>query len=341
MNHDATTLLYRQGLSFIDAQTAPVRLGIINAAANPLLASLPTSAHTFQLQQTRRDESLALAALGLDSCEELSGTFDCILLVPAKQRAQTLGWMASAMQMLTDIGKLIVCCPNQMGARTYEKKLGELSGNVSSTSKSKCRIFSAKRSGKLNEGLAEEWIRKSAPRMVQQLGLYSRPGLFSWDRPDPGSRLLLDHLPSRLSGNGMDLGCGLGFLAAGILQHSEHIDTLHLVDVERLALDCARQNLEQFKGTRLHYHWLDASSETLPGKLDWVILNPPFHRGWEQAIELGQKIIAAACAALKSGGKLYLVANVHLPYEAILKAHLKAFRQQDIRGGFKLIWGSK
>ena len=341
MNHDATTLLYRQGLSFIDAQTAPVRLGIVNAAADPLLAILTASAHMFQLQQTRRDESLALADLGLDSCEELSGTFDCVLLVPAKQRAQTLGWMASAMKMLSDNGMLIVCCPNRMGARTYEKKLGELSGNVSSTSKSKCRIFSAKRSKQLNEGLAEEWVCKSAPQVVPEMGLYSRPGLFSWDRPDPGSCLLLDHLPSDLSGSGMDLGCGLGFLAAGILQRSEHIDTLHLVDVERLALDCARLNLEPFKDTRLHYHWLDASSETLPDKLDWIILNPPFHRGREQAIELGQKIIAAACGVLKPGGKLYLVANVHLPYEGILKAHLKTFRQQDIRDGFKLIGGRK
>ncbi len=341
MNHDATDLLYRQGLLFMDAQTTPVRLGIVNAAADPLLVSLTASAHAFQLHQTRRDEALALEALGLDSCEELSGTFDCILLAPAKQRAQTLGWMASAMQKLKVGGTFIVCCPNQMGARAYEKKLEELSGNVSSTSKSKCRIFSVRCTEQLNDGLAEEWVQKAAPRMAPQLGLYSRPGLFSWDRPDPGSRLLLDHLPHNLSGNGMDLGCGLGYLAAKVLQGSEHIDNFHLVDVERLALDCARLNLEQFKGAQLHYHWLDAASEPLPDRLDWVILNPPFHSGYEQAIELGQKIIAAACDALKPDGKLHMVANIHLPYEGILKAHLKAFRQQDIKDGFKLIWGSR
>ena len=341
MNHDATALLYRQGHSFMDAQTTPVRLGIVNAAADPLLVSLTASAHTFQLQQTRRDEFLSLAALGLDACEELSGTFDCILLFPSKQRAQTLGWMASAIQKLKNGGMLIVCCPNRMGARTYEKKLEELIGNISSTSKSKCRIFSAKHTGKWNEELAGKWVQKAALRMVPQLDLHSRPGLFSWDRPDPGSRLLLDHLPSEMSGSGMDLGCGLGYLAVEILKRSEHVDTLHLVDAERLALDCARLNLGQFKGTQFHFHWLDAATEPLPNRLDWVILNPPFHRGREQAIELGQAIIAGGCDALKPGGKLYMVANVRLPYEAILKTRLKVFRQQDIRDGFKLIWGNK
>lgn len=341
MNNDAAALLYQQGCRYIDSQTRPVRLGIINAEAHPGLPKLITSSDTYQLQQTHRSEYLALASQEMNACDALNGTFDCILLLPSKQRIQTLGWMACAMQNLTGGGILIACCPNRMGARAYEKRLQELSGNLSSTSKSKCRLFSAGRSKQFNEGLAEEWIQKAATRKLPQLNLYSRPGLFSWDRPDPGSHLLLEHLPPDLSGSGMDLCCGLGYLAAEVLQRSDGIDAFHLVDSERTALDCARLSLKSFNRTRLYFHWLDASAEPLPGNFDWIILNPPFHHGKDPAIELGQKIIAAACGALKTGGRLYLVANVQLPYEATLRKYLKTFQQQKIKDGFKVIWGNR
>ncbi len=41
----------------------------------------------------------------------------------------------------------------------------------------------------------------------------SRPGVFAWDRIDPASALLAEHLPADLAGRAADLGAGYGFVA--------------------------------------------------------------------------------------------------------------------------------
>ncbi len=65
------------------------------------------------------------------------------------------------------------------------------------------------------EGI-EEAIAAGAPRLEPGLGLWTQPGVFSWDRLDPGTALLMEALP-RLSGKGADLGCGVGVLAHPVL----------------------------------------------------------------------------------------------------------------------------
>ena len=52
--------------------------------------------------------------------------------------------------------------------------------------------------------------------LVEGLGLWSQPGVFSWNRIDPGSALLAQTLPA-LSGKGADFGCGVGYLAHTVL----------------------------------------------------------------------------------------------------------------------------
>src|SRR5205814_9151177 len=58
----------------------------------------------------------------------------------------------------------------------------------------------------------DEAMTAGAPRIVPALGLWSQPGVFSWDRLDPGTALLLDRAAG-LAGRGADLGCGVGVLA--------------------------------------------------------------------------------------------------------------------------------
>ena len=336
----AAALLYRQGMTSLEAQPACHRFGIIHAIVHTGLAELAAAVEC-RIQQTDRVQYLALAAQNLEAEKSLQGVFDCILLLASRHRLQTLGWMASAMRHLEPGGTLICCVPNTMGARSYEKRLHELGGNIRSASKSRCRIFSCRRTRNWNTALADAWEAEAGPRRITGSGLYARPGLFSWRQPDPGSRLLLEYLPSDLSGTGMDLCCGYGFLAAGLLAHNAGIEALHLVDTEQLALECARLNLAQYGRTRLMYHWLDAASEPLPGEPDWIVLNPPFHSGSSQDIALGRRMILVACDTLKPGGRLFMVANRRLPYEAVLRTGLKRYRPLYEGMGYKVICGEK
>ena len=338
---DAADLLYRQVSPQIAELEQPA-VAILNAEPHPTLKGLATATDRLEVQQHLRASYRVLEADGMHPVTHLSDhDFDLILLLPGKQREQNLGRMAQAMRQLKTNGRLLVCCPNTMGAKSYEKRLHELAGNIAGSSKSKCRCFSACRTPALDSAIQQAWIDAAAVQRMPQSGLYSQPGLFSWDRSDPGSNLLLAHLPSGLAGRGMDLGCGYGYLSVQALKRFPDIHELHAVDTDRLALDCTAMNLKPFTEHTWHTHWLDATQEPLPDNLDWVLLNPPFHSGQQQDTGLGQAIIDAACRSLRPGGRLFLVANRHLPYESVLCRQLRHFTTLKQEAGFKVIEGEQ
>jgi 16S rRNA (guanine1207-N2)-methyltransferase len=171
----------------------------------------------------------------------------------------------------------------------------------------------------------EAAIAAGAPRFVEALGMWTQPGLFSWDRIDPGSRQLAEALGT-LGGRGADLGCGTGYLARAVLAQPK-VERLDLVDLDRRAIAAARRNVED---GRAHFHWADARSEPPLEALDFVVMNPPFHDGGAEDRALGQAFIRRAHAALRKGGRLWVVANRHLPYEGVLTP---LFAQVELRGG--------
>jgi 16S rRNA (guanine1207-N2)-methyltransferase len=61
-------------------------------------------------------------------------------------------------------------------------------------------------------------------------------------------------------------------------------------------------------------------AEEVGRRYDAVFMNPPFHASRAASPEIGTGMIRAAARALKPGGRLFMVANRHLPYEAALAA---------------------
>lgn len=334
----AVQLLYQSAIDGLNDNTSCV--AIINAHADPLLKNIAAQCNNLALLQHFKPEYDELIRLGLECSQHLEADSELILLIPSKNKQQTLGWMAEAMLNLADAGKLLIACANSHGAKSYESALKKLAGSVSSSSKSKCRIFSARKTETLNHELAKQWITNTQPRKVDSHGLIAQPGLFSWDRTDIGSLLLLKHLPDSLSGTGMDLCCGYGLLSENILMNHPDIQSLYLIEADHLALNCAEENTKTWKG-KIQSHWLDATAGALPLKLDWIVCNPPFHKGQEQDISIGQTIIANACSSLKRGGKLYMVANRKLPYEKVLDQRLMRHKALVQAEGFKVIEATK
>lgn len=145
-------------------------------------------------------------------------------------------------------------------------------------------------------------------------GFQTRPGVFSADGIDPASRLLVDTLPAKLGRRVMDLGAGWGFLSANVLAR-DTVETLHLVEADHIALNCARENISD---ARAKFYWADATSWQAPELCDAVVMNPPFHTGRAATPDLGRAFIESAARALTPSGQLWMVANRHLPYEDTL-----------------------
>jgi 16S rRNA (guanine1207-N2)-methyltransferase len=168
-------------------------------------------------------------------------------------------------------------------------------------------------------------------------GFQTLPGIFSADGPDPGSVLLAASLPEKLGGKVADLGAGWGFLAAEILRRPG-VKRLDLVEAEADALDCARVNVTD---PRAHFHWADATGWRPETLLDVVVTNPPFHSGRTADPGLGVAFIRAARRMLAPSGSLWLVANRHLPYDAVLAECFLEVREAAADTRFRVIHATK
>ena len=185
-------------------------------------------------------------------------------------------------------------------------------------------------------GLAEA-VEAGRPRLVEGLGLWSQPGVFSWDRLDPGTALLIEQLPA-LAGRGADFGCGIGILAKAALA-SPKVKAVTLVDIDRRAVDAARRNVED---ARAEIRWADLKGGAAGlANLDFVVMNPPFHLGGVEDQALGQGFLQRAATVLRRGGALWLTANRHLPYETVLKPLFSRVETRAEARGFKIIEAHK
>lgn len=239
--------------------------------------------------------------------------------------------LALALRALAPDGRLTAMAPKLKGGARLGDELRRFGCTVEETAKRHHRICVTRRPAGL-DGIGDA-VAAGAPRLVEGLGLWSQPGIFSWDRIDPGSAVLMDHLPA-LSGRGADFGCGIGVLAHAALK-SAKVKHLTLLDVDRRAVEAAERNVADPRAT---VRWVDLarSGSGLTG-LDFIVMNPPFHHGGgSEDQSLGQSFIRRAAEALRNGGTLWLTANRHLPYEAVLKPAFKDVTARADALGFKV-----
>ena len=239
--------------------------------------------------------------------------------------------LAQALRALKPSGRLVALAPKDKGGLRLRRELAAFGCEAADTARRHWRICAARRPD-APTGLAEA-IAEGGPQVPPKLGLWSQPGVFSWDRPDPGSALLERHIAD-LAGAGADLGCGVGMLALAALA-SRALVSFALVDLDRRAIAAARRNVADPRASFLQ---ADLRNDTPAlGALDFVIMNPPFHDGGAEDKALGQAFIRTAAAMLKPGGALKMVANVGLPYEAVLAERFKDVRLIDQAPGYKVI----
>lgn len=168
-------------------------------------------------------------------------------------------------------------------------------------------------------------------------GFETRLGVFSAERIDKASQILVDALPKKLPSRIADLGAGWGFLSHHILQH-DSVKSLHMIEAEHNAYLCAKANITDERAT---LHWEDATKFTRPEMIDAVIMNPPFHTSRAGDPTLGQAFIAAAAEIIGGHGHVWMVANRHLPYEATLSKYFLHTEEIGGTAAFKVLHASK
>jgi 16S rRNA (guanine1207-N2)-methyltransferase len=243
--------------------------------------------------------------------------------------------LAQVLRTLRPGGTLTVLAPKDAGGSRLVGDLAHFGCAAGSTAKAHHRICVIQRPAELT-GI-DTAIYEGGLQELPDTDLWSQPGIFSWDRLDPGSALLLQNLPL-LQGRGADFGCGNGMLAVAILA-SQEIKHLTLIDNDRRALAAAELNVAD---ERAAYLWADIRASTaLPTGLDFIVMNPPFHVGPDEDRSLGLTFIRKAAACLTKGGVLWLTANRHLPYEAEMLPQFAEMTQVVSSQGFKVYKATK
>lgn len=107
--------------------------------------------------------------------------------------------------------------------------------------------------------------------------IYSDNGVFSKDRFDYGTRFLLNSVDiDKLSGNVLDLGCGLGVVGIILGTFNKGIN-IDMVDINERAIDLAKNNLV-LNNIKANVFVSDIYSN-IDNKYDFIITNPPIRAG--------------------------------------------------------------
>ncbi len=278
-----------------------------------------------------------LAALGFAVAPERAETASLVFVLLGKQKHENLGLIADGFAALRPGGRLVVAGANEIGAARYEKGLAGILPLDGSLFRYHARVFWVTKPAVEPPEFAV-WRQDAAARRIIDGRWMSQPGVFAWDRVDPGSAMLTEHFPPRMGGVVADLGAGWGYLSATLLDRYRDIAAIDLYEADARSLACARANLAD--DGRATFHWADVTAGLPARRYDWIVSNPPFHEGRGQRVDLGQGFIAAASGALKPGGKFLLVANRQLPYEATLSQHFGSHQAVADQRGYKVIVAS-
>jgi 16S rRNA (guanine1207-N2)-methyltransferase len=234
-------------------------------------------------------------------------------VLPPRQREEARALFARALALVADGGRIVACQSNNEGARSGEGDLKQLAGLGGSLTKNHCRVLDR---AACRASTMPTW---PAGRRWMQCADHGRPlpqppGRVRLDRIDPASALLAEHLPADLAVP--PTSAPVTATCRASCWNAARITALDLYEAEQRALALAELNLAPPpRSLPLRFLWRDVTAGIEPG-YDVIISNPPFHTpSRADRPDIGQRFIAVAAQALRPGGRLYVVANRHLPYE--------------------------
>lgn len=282
-----------------------------------------------------------LAKSGFSVHKDLWGAgndgYDIALILIPKNIIEARYMIAQAICCLSNDGVIVCAADNKAGGSRLKKLLQEFGfGDIEQESRNKARVVWA-RKGSVDNERVDQAIEDGRPQKILEKKYISQPGIFGWNKVDVGSKLLVEELHDRIKGRVADFGCGYGYLSDQLLSLNENVDQLFCIDANSRAIEACRINLQGYDFCKKEYMWRDLTCDQDDlKKLDFVIMNPPFHEGKITDTGIGVLFIKSAYASLRKGGELLMVANNHLAYEAFLDQNFKTVEKLQEQQGFKI-----
>jgi len=313
---------------FLSADTRVLILNDAFGAVAVALAGPPVFSwnDSWLAQQALRDNLLAngYPATEVSTNEDLelpAAAVDCVLIKIPKALALLEHQLYALRPLLHHDSRIVAAgMARHIHSSTLELFETILGPTTTTRAVKKSRLVLVQRDHSLNEGQSP-YPDSFELEVDRSYRIVNHASLFSRDRLDPGSRLLLEHMPvadryRRI----VDLGCGngvLGLIAAALNPAA----TLLFRDESHMAIASARENFRAaFAGERqAEFVVGDCLQGVDSESQDLVLLNPPFHQQHSAGDAVAWQMFKDARRVLVRGGELRIVGNRHLGYHAKLK----------------------
>ena len=330
------TLLYPLRAGITDVRGDVLCVGLTEALPSEIIGDAKAT-----YVQGFRADYLALRSAGCTVEPELPKKpgFDAALIRLGRHRGQNEAWLAGASGLVRDGGLVVAAGGKTDGAVSLRKRLVRDNDRLDHAALNHGVVFWFHVNDR-RERISEMF---TPPEIEPVDGRYlTWSGMFSHGRIDAGSKLLCEQINVNGARHVADFCSGWGYLADQVLRKSDSVTELHLYEADYASLEAARQNLRDGHACKPSFFWCDLLQETLDYKnYDLVVMNPPFHQGRRAEPDIGQRLIAVASNALVRRGRLLMVANRHLPYEAVLKRNFARVDVLADADGFKVFEAQK
>jgi len=315
-------------------QELPERALLINPPHDELGSALPEtwSIASFSYDMHNRFTQMGFSTESILSLPDTKFEHIYVFLPKAKARLKYV--LNYAMSALADDGELYFVGENKGGIKSLAKNLKTQFDYTEKLAVGKhSAIVLAQRPIQQTTFALENYFEPQVNEL--DLDLSALPGVFSQDRLDKGTQVLLDNLPRKIKGRVLDFGCGAGVIGSYIVKHFE-VEEVEMIDDDLPAVLSAQKNIELNKLPYIEAYASNGFSD-VEDRFNWIISNPPFHQGVKTDYNVTETFLREAKEYLKLSGKLLIVANEFLNYETILRGHFKSVNTLVTENGFKVI----
>lgn len=272
------------------------------------------------------DAESPIPALSLD--QKPSEKIQLIVLFYPKAKRRLDWWLQRIEEMSIDC-PVWVLGENNGGIKSLPRRTAPFLACEKVDSARHCALFQCRFIGPMPR--QEVWHYYQ----VEEHSIGALPGVFSQEKLDVGTRLLLQHLPA-LKGSLFELGCGAGAITLSLLNRNKECKVV-TSDIDLLAVQSTQHNIEQAGlESRCSVIWSDGMSQVPRQRFDALITNPPFHTGIKTHYAATEQFFAQAEQWLKRGAVLWWVANDFLDYQPLLGKSFSKVEEIAHHSGFRV-----
>ena len=272
--------------------------------------------------------------------DNINNCYQFIFYRISKEKAVSHFVINSAQRLLEDNGTLVISGAKQEGIKGYIERASLRYSKIESFKADKQHWAGVFKNKLGDQALLDDKDYQSM-RIIHEDNngcIYSKPGVFGWDKLDSGSQLLVEQLPSLFKDRSapeqiLDIGCGYGFIS------------LHCSSMFNAAITACDNNAAAITACRYNFEHNQVNGQVIAtdctlgisAYFDLIVCNPPFHSGFAVENDLTQRFLESAAARLSPDGLAVFVVNLHIPLERKASNYFKSVTSLHKNDHFKIV----